>query len=266
MPHDAAPLAGACPRDARVLAVMQPYFLPYLGYWQLVHAVDTFILLDDVQYIRHGWVNRNRILKHGGGWQYIAVPLRKHPISARIREIEASTDRDWRGQILRQLEHYRYHGRAPHYDEVMAFLSRAFAKLDDPRISRINCSLTRAICAHLGLGARILLSSELGLSYADVEGPGDWALSIARQTNARKYINPAGGAALFDADKYASSGVELAFLHCGDISYDQRPGYEEALSIVDVLMFNGTEGSRKLLERYSVVSALPDAAPPAAHA
>ena len=243
------------------LAIMQPYFLPYIGYWQLIHAADTFVLLDDVQYIRHGWVNRNRVLKPGGGWQYIAVPVARHSPRAPIREIRASTDRDWKALILRQLAHYRYHGRAPYYDHVVELLTQAFAAITDERLSIINASLVRDICAHLELPTRIVLSSELGLSYADVHAPGDWALSIARSMGAAEYINPVGGAELFDADAFASNGIRLSFLRSGEIEYDQRGPHEPSLSIVDVLMFNGREGTRDLLEHYSV-----DPAPPASPA
>jgi hypothetical protein len=239
------------------LAIMQPYFLPYIGYWQLIHAADTFVLLDDVQYIRHGWVNRNRVLKPGGGWQYIAVPIRKHSPTAPIRDIRASPDRDWKALILRQLAHYRYHGRAPYYDAVVQLLAQSFSTIADERLSVINASLVRDICAHLELPARIVLSSELGLSYADVHAPGDWALSIARSLGAAEYINPIGGAALFDAGAFASNGIRLSFLRCGDVQYDQRAPHESSLSIVDVLMFNGRDGTRDLLERYSIEPAPP---------
>lgn len=237
------------------LAIMQPYFLPYIGYWQLIHAADTFVLLDDVQYIRHGWVNRNRILKPGGGWQYIAVPLRKHSLTATIRDIEASADRDWKGLILRQLEHYRYRLKAPHYDAVMDLLSRAFTAIGDNRLSLINFALVREVCTYLGLPARIHLSSRAALSYEDVHGPGDWALSIARQLRAKQYINPIGGAELFDPAAFTANGIGLSFLRSENIEYDQRGAFEPSLSIVDVMMFNGREGTRKLLERYAVEAA-----------
>ncbi|MGC7846714.1 WbqC family protein [Desulforudis sp. 1088] len=90
-------------------AVMQPYFSPYIGYWQLIHAVDTFVLFDDVQYIRHGWINRNRILKPGGGWQYI-IALKKHSKNDLIRNIQAHPTLEWKARILRQLEHYKNNG------------------------------------------------------------------------------------------------------------------------------------------------------------
>ena len=73
------------------IAIMQPYFFPYIGYWKLIHAVDRFVTFDDAQYIRHGWVNRNRILKPGGGWQYIVVPLTKHSLTESIKNVASAS-------------------------------------------------------------------------------------------------------------------------------------------------------------------------------
>lgn len=234
------------------LAVMQPYFLPYIGYWQLIHASDTFVLLDDVQYIRHGWVNRNRILRPGGGWQYIVVPLQKHSMTDPIREIITSGGQ-WKDRVLRQLRHYRHELRAPHYEEVSDFLGSALASAArEERLAKVNEVLVREVCAYLGLGARIALSSESGLSYEAVQDAGDWALVVARQLNASEYINPAGGAALFEPGRFAACGIALSFLTTGDIFYAQGPPREANQSIVDVLMFNGRDGTRKLLERYTV--------------
>jgi hypothetical protein len=89
------------------IAIMQPYFFPYIGYWQLIHAVDRFVLFDDAQYIRHGWVNRNRILKPGGGWQYILVPLKKHALTESIKNVQVNPDGKWHELIVRQLAHYK---------------------------------------------------------------------------------------------------------------------------------------------------------------
>ena len=87
-----------------IVAIMQPYFFPYIGYFQLINSVDRFILFDDVQYIRHGWVNRNRILKPEEGWQYIIAPLQKHRQTELIRDIKLKEGDDWKKKILRQLE------------------------------------------------------------------------------------------------------------------------------------------------------------------
>ena len=232
------------------VGIMQPYFFPYIGYWQLIYATDTFVLFDDVQYIRHGWINRNRIINPAGGWQYIQVPLAKHGHTELIRNIAARAGDDWRAKVLGQLDHYRR--RASHYSETVELISTALADLDDPRICRINFSILSAICRALGVDRKILISSECGFDYSGVTDAGEWALRIAEQLSAVAYINPISGAELFDAAKFTASGIQLHFLRSDDIIYPRRGTFEPWLSIIDVLMFNGVEGTKALLSRYTL--------------
>ena len=89
------------------LGIMQPYFIPYIGYYQLINYVDKWVVFDIVQYIRHGWINRNRILKPGEGWQYIVVPLQNHRRETLIKDVFISEKTDWKDRIFRQMEHYK---------------------------------------------------------------------------------------------------------------------------------------------------------------
>ncbi len=233
---------------------MQPYFFPYLGYWQLIHAADTFMLFDDAQYMRHGWINRNRILKPGPGWQYIIVPLEKHPLQARISEVMAKAGAEWKERILRQLEHYRK--KAPHYAETRDVVARALdASGEDRRMAAINRGIVQTLCDHLRIDTRISLTSEHGFDYSQVSDPGEWALHICRQAKATAYLNPVSGASLFDASKFAASGIRLAFLESRTEPYAQRRPHEPGLSVIDALMFNGVEGTRALLDQYVTTTA-----------
>ena len=89
------------------IGIMQPYFFPYLGYISLIKHTDEFLLFDPVQFIRHGWIERNRILKPGAGWQYISVPLKKHEQTALIQDVQIDNSQNWREKILAQLGHYK---------------------------------------------------------------------------------------------------------------------------------------------------------------
>jgi WbqC-like protein family len=232
------------------LGIMQPYFFPYIGYWQLIHAADAFVLLDDVQYIRHGWINRNRIFNPAGGWQYIQIPLAKHAHTELIRNITAHPSQDWKTKLLGQLDHYKR--RAPHYDETVEIVRAILARLDDPRVCRINFAILTALCGALGLDRKILVSSECGFGYDNVADAGDWALRIAEQLGADAYINPISGADLFDSAKFAASGITLWFLQPEEVVYSRRGPFEPSLSIIDVLMFNGIVGTQALLSRYAL--------------
>ncbi len=232
----------------RRLGVMQPYFVPYIGYFALIVHCDRFILFDSAQYVRHSWMNRNRILKPGGGWQYIGVPLAKHPREASIAEVVAAEHEDWRQRMRGQLMHYRK--RAPHFDLVMDVLEAGWKT--GPHLAQINCGLLHAVLAYLGIERELQFLSALSLDLPPVNDPGGWAPAIAGTLKAERYINPSGGKELFDPDAFARAGVELQFLTHQLPSYPQRTGkpFEAGLSIIDVLMFNDAEAVKEMLHAY----------------
>ena len=239
------------------LAIMQPYFFPYIGYWQLIHASNRFLLLDDVQYMRHGWINRNRILKPDNssneGWQYIIAPLVRHSATDAIRELSVCDLKDWRKRILAQIDHYKK--KAPYYVTTRELVKSALYETADKRIAYINFAIIRYLSRELELECEILLSSELSLDYSKVSDAGEWALEIAGQMGAFSYINPISGAELFDESKFSEIQVEVQFLQSKNICYPQyREKFEPALSIIDVLMFNGVENTRRYLQEYALHS------------
>src|SRR4051794_3768709 len=120
---------------------MQPYFLPYLGYFALIRATDRFILFDTVPYNRAGWLSRNRVLHPKEGWQYVGVPLKKHAHMAPISEFVTARS-EWRFRLLRQLEHYRR--TAPYYDAVIQLLTRVL-DLSIDGLAVLNEHLLRAV-------------------------------------------------------------------------------------------------------------------------
>ncbi len=228
------------------LGIMQPYFFPYLGYFSLIRHTDRFILLDVVQFIRHGWIERNRILKPQEGWQYIQVPLVKHAREARIDEVKIRVGEAWQSQILRQLEHYRK--KARYYPEVIAFLETAFSFRTES-IADLNAHLLGETCRYLEIPFTREVFSEMGLPIAPVTAPDEWALNICKALEADTYINPPGAVELFDPGKYAQAGVRLQFLQNRLSPYAQggRP-FQEGLSIIDVMMFNTPAEIRRMLE------------------
>jgi hypothetical protein len=237
-----------------IVAIMQPYFFPYLGYWQLIQAVDSFILFDDAQYMRHGWINRNRILKPGLGWQYIIAPLEKHHRQAVISDVQVKRGTEWKDRILRQLEHYKK--KSSYFDETMDIVNKAlYAAGDDLRVSAINMGIIRTICVHLSIDTRISLSSEYKFDYSQVSDPGEWALHMCLQTKADEYVNPISGSSLFDPSKFSAAGIRLSFLESMTHAYSQKRPHESGLSVIDSLMFNGVEGTRMLLDQYVLKTA-----------
>ncbi len=227
------------------IAIMQPYFFPYLGYFQLIKSVDRFILFDDAQYIRHGWINRNRVLKPGDGWQYILAPLQKHKQKDLIKDIEIKTGSEWKERILRQLEHYRK--KAPFYHEAIQLIEECLGSTET-NITRFNAFCLNLVCQCMEIPFKVEISSEMNFDYSNVNDAGEWALRICEQLKATEYINPPGGKELFDPDKFNMANINLTFLFPVLEQYDQkRNAFEAGLSIIDVLMFNGIEKTRQMM-------------------
>lgn len=229
-----------------ILGIMQPYFFPYLGYFDLINYADRWIVFDAVQYIRHGWINRNRILHPKEGWQYITVPLRKHSREALIKDVEINDDIAWREKIVGQLQHYKK--RAPHFRETLALVEDCLG-LREPSIARLNAAILAKVCTHLGIDFDCAIFSEMDLALGPIEGPGDWALEIASTMGAEEYVNPPGGEGIFDGTRFAERGIELTIRHMPPMEYSCRGyGFEPGLSIIDVLMWNPPEIVRAFLD------------------
>jgi hypothetical protein len=240
------------------MAGMQPYFFPYIGYWQLIDAVDCFVLFDEAQYIKQGWVNRNRILKAGGGWQYIQVPVAKHPTSASIRDVQLATGEKWQSRILNQLA--QYNSRAPFYGDTFGAIEAALIRANEQSIGALNCRIVREICALLSIDTELVVSSEYGFDYSEVKETGDWAFAHADQLGATELINPSGGFDLLNAAKFRARGIGLLSLENPAISYSQSAmPFEPSLSIIDVLMYNGIAGTQRLLAERRIVRRLESA-------
>ena len=229
------------------LGIMQPYFFPYLGYFDLIHYTDKWIVFDDVQYIRHGWINRNRILHPLHSWSYIIVPVR-HTREMPIREVTIADDGKWRKRILGQLQTYKK--KAPQYRQVMALMEECLA-CDENLISHFNLFTLEKVCAYLGIHFDYAVFSQMNLELEGIQEPGDWALRITQALGATEYANPPGGAALFDQDRFAASNIKLTIRNLPPLIYD-CPDYTfiPHLSIIDVLMWNPVETIKDYLDQH----------------
>ncbi|WP_343347623.1 WbqC family protein [Terrisporobacter petrolearius] len=234
------------------VGIMQPYFFPYLGYFQLINYVDKWIFFDDVQYIRRGWINRNRILHPKEGWQYVILPVRKHIRSDFIKDIKINNSENWREKLLGQLGHYKK--IAPYYNETIEIINKVIY-LNTESITELNVYIIKAICEYLDIQFEYEISSNCNFDYSNVNDSGEWALRISEQIGATEYINPPGGIELFDIRKFDNSNIRLKFLKMNKISYYQkRKNFEEGLSIIDVMMFNSKEQIKEMLKLYEVYS------------
>ena len=227
--------------------------MPYIGYISLIKHTDQFILFDTVQFIRHGWIERNRILKPNEGWQYIQVPLIKdNGRDTIIKDVKINNSENWKSRIIAQLQHYKK--KAPYYYKVIGLLNDIFSS-DYEDIVTLNKVSLEKTCRYLGIDSDIKVFSDMNLDIEPATAPDEWALNICKAIDgADEYWNPIGGLSFFDRAKYENAGVKIYFQEMKLLEYDQkRADFEPGLSIIDVLMFNSVECIGKMLDNYSLL-------------
>ena len=233
------------------LAIMQPYFLPYIGYMQLMDAVDAFVLYDDVAFINRGWINRNKLLINGQEYLF-TVPLRDASQNKRINEVHLADDPKWRGKLLKTIEQgYR---KAPQYGSVMPLTEKIINFATDSIAELVHNSLVE-LNAYLGLATRLVASSSV-YDNAGLRSQ-ERIIDICQREGATRYINPIGGMDLYDKPTFANTGIELAFIRPKPVVYPQFNRDETIfipwLSILDVLMFNDVPATQVMLGEYELV-------------
>jgi hypothetical protein len=231
------------------LAIMQPYLFPYVGYFQLMHAVDRFVIADDFTFIKQGWINRNRLLINGNA-AYFTVPLKRHPATALIHEVEiddAGNSR-WRGPLLKTIGNF--YRRAPSFEAVYPIAERVFGG-PFTHIAEMARASVREVALYLGLTTTVVDSSAV-YGNAHLKGQ-DRVIDTCRAERATDYINAPGGRALYSSEAFLAHGIRLHFLSANPFEYSQfgQP-FVPDLSIIDLLMFNTAGDARALLQRYQL--------------
>ncbi len=231
------------------LGIMQPYFFPYLGYFSLIKHTERFILFDSVQFIRHGWIERNRVLKQNGGWVYIKVPVSNKGRETLIKELEIDNSQVWQDKILAQIQHYKK--LTPLYFRVRNLLGDLLSTKQHSVVN-LNKHLLTGICNYIGINKELHVYSELNLNIETPNAPDEWALNICKSLGGvTEYWNPPGGISFFDRNKYNDAGIKLLFHSAKLIPYRQGDTvFEPGLSIVDVLMFNEIDVINHMLDQY----------------
>lgn len=217
----------------RRLAIMQPYFFPYIGYFQLMAKVDAFVVYDDVNFINKGWINRNRI-NVGSAAHMITVPLQQASQNRLICDIELDSTSGWRDKMLRTVE--QSYARAPQFQHVFPLVERV-VRHDAPNLADYLLHGLTAVRDHLRLATDIVPTSR---RYANAALKGqDRILDICLQERTSVYVNAIGGIELYTRSEFADKGLELKFLHPALTPYTcGRLAYVPGLSIIDVMMWN----------------------------
>ena len=232
------------------LAIMQPYFLPYIGYFQLMNAADQFVVYDNIQFSKKGWFHRNRILVNGTAKMF-SVPLKKDSdyLDVVQRQLAGSFEKET-NRILRTIEaSYR---KAPYYEEVMPLVQECFQGRSGNLFDFIYSSLT-LVMQFLEIDTKMVISSSLDIDHSLKSQ--DKVLAICRSLDADTYINAIGGKDLYTAEAFRNRGIELRFIKTEPIEYTQCGNeFVPWLSIIDVMMFNPRERIDEYLShRYSLI-------------
>ena len=226
---------------------MQPYFFPYIGYFQLIRSVDKFVFYDDVNFINRGWVNRNRILVNGGA-SYFTVPLKGASQNKLIKDI----DKFGQADKLRKSLEFAYR-KAPFFSEIFTIVDSCLGG-NFVKISELAIYSVTSICRYLGLEKDFEVSSEKYSEFAGM-GKAERLIKICQANGAETYHNAIGGQALYSKEVFADARIELKFLKSLPVEYVQLnvPAFVPWLSIIDVLMFNSRGEALKLLDRFELL-------------
>ncbi len=233
---------------ARTIAMMQPYLFPYLGYFQLIATADVFVLGDDLQYIRSGWVNRNRILANGEP-KLITFPLKKDRFELPINQRQlCDTFSNEAERLIRQIT--QSYQKAPYFAQVMPLIERLI-RFPQQNIALYAEHAIREMCAYLHITTPIMRGSDLNVGTPTDKQ--DRVIRIAQTFAATTFINPEGGSVLYDRALFAQHGLTVHFFRMDPVVYRQfKQPFVANLSIIDVLMFNCVEQIQQMLSCYTL--------------
>lgn len=231
------------------VAIMQPYFFPYIGYFQLINAVDTFVFYDDVNFIKKGWVNRNKILSNNKVYLF-TIPLVGASQNKKINEIDVLVSLKWKDKFLKNIK--ESYSKAPYFESTFELITGVFnGKFET--ISDLAVLSILHISEYLELPTMFSRSSLDFPESKELKGA-ERLLEICKTSNADTYINPIGGQELYDKEKFINDGVELYFLKSKEIQYKQfNNEFLPWLSIIDVLMFNSKEEIKTFLNNFNLL-------------
>jgi hypothetical protein len=253
------------------LAIMQPYFFPYLGYFQAIKAVDKYILYENLDYITEGWMHRNRILVKNQNPIYINANIISKSSNKKINEIELVQNNVWKKKLLNSIN-LNYRGSA-YFHEIFCLIEK-LVKTESKFLLEYNANIIKEVCLFLEIKTSIIsdnkhyLQLETNLNSID---SGDYSqfpdllltkpikkvarvIEICKIENAKTFINAIGGQALYSKDEFNKYGIELFFVKTEPFEYKQfSKSFIPNLSIIDVLMHNGKEKTKELINNYNLI-------------
>jgi hypothetical protein len=227
---------------------MQPYFFPYIGYFQLINAVDEFVVYDNIEYSKKGWINRNRILLNGKD-VFISIPLKKESDYFNIDK--RSLSEDWtvqRKHILNKIVGaYR---KAPYFKKAFQVIETAIL-FEEKNLFKFIFHSLQLTREYLGINTELIISSAISVDHK-LKGE-EKVIEICKAKNVSIYINAIGGLGLYNTERFMQENISLHFLKSGNINYRQfNDCFLPELSIIDVMMFNDRKEIATALNLYEL--------------
>jgi len=229
------------------IAIMQPYFFPYLAYWQVINAVDKYVVYDDVAYIKGGWINRNNILINNKA-HLITLPLENSSSFRNINEIEVIKNKKQIEKVIKAIN--LAYGKAPYFKDIMPIIEKLI--LNNSFISELNYNSIIEINKYLNIKTEIILSGNLKKDN-NLKAQ-DKVIHINKILNSNIYINAIGGQELYNKEDFKKENIELKFIKMLPYKYKQfKNEFVANLSIIDILMFNSIDEIKKLLNNFELI-------------
>lgn len=227
---------------------MQPYFFPYIGYWQLMNLVDTYVIFDDVNYINRGWIDRNRIIVNGQ-ITYLNLPVLGKSQNKHINEINVNKDRKFISKTIKTIE--LAYKKSPNFAEVYPLFTDIM-NCPEEKLSLFIKNSFEVIANYLGIKTKFVLSSQIDIDR-NLKGQ-DRILAICKKIGATEYINAIGGMDLYSKSLFKENNINLYFLESGEIKYKQIcDEFQPNLSIIDVLMNCSISEINGFLNKYTLI-------------
>lgn len=231
-----------------IVGIMQPYFFPYIGYWQLMNAVDKYVIYDDVNFIKGGWINRNRILVNGEV-KYVNVPMIGASPNKLINEVGVNPSEKEINKTLRQIE--AAYKKAPFFDTVYPMIEKILCGGHE-NLAVLIAESFRVVADYLDIETEFIISSSLEKDNS--LRAEEKVIDICKRLGATDYYNAIGGQELYSYEHFKKQGLTLHFVKTDIVEYSQFGGeFEGGLSMIDIMMFNSKEDIKEMLNHYSLI-------------
>ncbi|OCL22930.1 hypothetical protein A9G07_07665 [Gilliamella sp. wkB72] len=230
------------------IGIMQPYFFPYMGYWQLINAVDKYVIYDDVNFIKNGWINRNNILLNGKKY-LVTLPLDGASSFLLINQIRTTSKTKDKEKVLKTIA--QSYKKAPYFENVISIVENTIMNESKFICDALIYSI-KSVINYLDIKTEILISSELDKDNS--LSSEDKVIHICKLLNGNNYLNAIGGQELYNKSNFEKQNLQLSFLKMNQQNYKQLSNdFVPNLSMIDVLMFNSPSSIREMLNDYEVM-------------